>query len=126
MALWRSWLACFPVTEEVAGSNPVQSALNHQIFGNLFFVAWFVYILYSKSYDIYYKGESQFPQKRLQEHNNNLSRYTAEKGPWQLVYLEKLASRTEALKKEKMLKRQNRKYIQWLLLQASNQLLLQI
>ena len=49
---------------------PSSPPLNPQIPGDLFFMAWFVYIIYSKSHDIYYKGESEFPQRRLQEHNN--------------------------------------------------------
>ena len=31
MVLWRSWLARFPVTEEVAGSSPVRIAIPNAI-----------------------------------------------------------------------------------------------
>jgi putative endonuclease len=82
----------------------------------------FVYIIYSSSVDAYYKGETGTPEKRLEEHNANLSRYTAGKGPWIMVYLEELEDRTGALKREKMLKRQNRKYIEWLLEQPINKI----
>ena len=81
---------------------------------------WFVYIIYSATHDVYYRGESERPYGRLDEHNNNLSTYTAFKGPWVLVYLEKLENRTAAIKKEKMLKRQNRRYILWLIEQPTN------
>jgi putative endonuclease len=74
----------------------------------------YVYIIFSKNAEVYYKGETATPIKRLVQHNQNLSKYTSGKGPWELVYLEELNSRTEALVREKSLKRQNRKYLQWL------------
>ncbi|MBK8875010.1 MAG: GIY-YIG nuclease family protein [Bacteroidetes bacterium] len=43
---------------------------------------FFVYIIYSSSYDVFYKGFTDNPEKRLWEHNNDLSRYTKGKGPW--------------------------------------------
>ncbi len=86
-------------------------------------MGWGVYIIYSASKDIYYKGESESPFRRLADHNNDESRYTSGKGPWKLVYLEVCANRTEALIREKMLKKQNRRYIEWLLVQPINQLL---
>jgi len=86
-------------------------------------MSWFVYIIYSKKKDIYYKGENDRPYHRLADHNNNKSTYTAFKGPWDLVYLEAFPSRTDALKREKMLKKQNRKYLEWLIKQPSNLLL---
>lgn len=60
--------------------------------------------------------------KRLEAHNLGMSIYTRGKGPWKLVYIEEFSTRTEALKREKMLKRQNRRYIEWLILQTTNQL----
>ena len=86
------------------------------------FMHHFVYILYSESKDIFYKGESEQPLARLEEHNKNLSRYTSNKGPWKMVYLEECENKTEALRKEKMLKKQNRKYLLWLIEQSTNKL----
>ena len=83
-------------------------------------MAHYVYILFSKKFEVYYKGETVDPYKRLEEHNQNLSKYTAGKGPWTLVYLEEMSNRTEALKREKSLKRQNRKYLEWFIQQSSN------
>ncbi len=80
----------------------------------------YVYIIYSATSDLFYKGESAQPLKRLEQHNNNLSAFTAGKGAWELVYIEELENRTDALKKEKMLKRQNRKYLEWLIQQPQN------
>jgi putative endonuclease len=50
----------------------------------------------------------------------DLSTYTSGKGPWTLVYIEECPDRTAALKREKMLKKQNRRYIEWLLKQPTN------
>jgi putative endonuclease len=76
---------------------------------------YFVYILYSSSNDIYYKGFSEDVEQRLIYHNSNKSKYTAHKGPWVIVYLDHFEDKTAALKREKQLKRQNRAYILWLI-----------
>ncbi len=83
----------------------------------------YVYLIYSEKSNIYYKGESSRPMERLCEHNENKSAYTSNKGPWALVYLEEFETRGDALKREKMLKRQNRKYLEWLIKQPTNILL---
>jgi putative endonuclease len=85
-------------------------------------MSWFVYIIYSKSHDVYYKGENDRPYVRLIAHNANKSRYTSGKGPWEIVYIEELEDRTAALIREKALKRQNRRYIEWLISQPINKL----
>jgi putative endonuclease len=82
----------------------------------------YVYIIYSQRLDIYYKGITQHPEKRLFEHNNNLSRFTAGKGPWEMVYLEESSSKTDALFREKQLKRLNRKSIKLLLKKSVEQM----
>ena len=69
---------------------------------------FFVYIIYSATYDIYYKGISADIAKRLDEHNCNQSRYTSGKGPWELVYHEQVDSKKEALIREKQIKKWNR------------------
>jgi len=78
------------------------------------------YILYSPTADIYYKGYTTNPQQRIQQHNNGESRYTKEKGPWECVFLREFDSKTNALEYEKMLKRQNRSYILWVIQQSFN------
>ncbi len=40
---------------------------------------FYVYVLYSESHQVYYKGFTENVTKRFNEHNNNLSRYTAGK-----------------------------------------------
>jgi putative endonuclease len=81
---------------------------------------YYVYILFSQRLNIFYKGITQNPDKRLQEHNNDLSRFTAGKGPWELVYLEEVSSKKEALIREKAIKKLNRKSIILLLQKYSD------
>ena len=81
---------------------------------------YYVYILFSQRLNIFYKGITQNPDKRLQEHNNDLSRFTAGKGPWELVYLEEVSSKKEALIREKPIKKLNRKSIILLLQKYSD------
>jgi putative endonuclease len=75
-----------------------------------------VYIIYSASRGIYYKGYTTNAEKRLEQHNKNESRYTANKGPWSLVYIEVYQSKREALIREKSIK----KYSKAQLLQLIN------
>ena len=42
--------------------------------------------------------------RRMSKHLDGLSKYTASKGPWRLVYFEMVSSRTGALKQEKEIK----------------------
>ena len=72
---------------------------------------YFTYIIFSATTDVFYKGFSTNPQQRLWEHNNNLSHYTADKGPWTLVYIKEFSTKREALMDEKRLKRLNRRSI---------------
>ncbi|WP_282049108.1 GIY-YIG nuclease family protein [Maribacter aquivivus] len=52
-----------------------------------------VYIIYSTSHDIYYKGYSTDYIMRLEQHNQGKTTYTKNKRPWKLVYAEKLESK---------------------------------
>jgi putative endonuclease len=64
---------------------------------------------------VYYKGFTEDLEKRLVFHNADKSKYTSGKGPWNLVYHEEYKTRSEAMKREKQLKKQNRKYLHWLI-----------
>ena len=75
----------------------------------------FLYVIYSEKFDVYYKGETSDLVKRLQTHNNDQSEYTKGKGPWELVYIEEYDTRTEALKREKIVKKLNRRSIEKLI-----------
>ncbi|WP_243347810.1 GIY-YIG nuclease family protein [Parabacteroides sp. FAFU027] len=76
---------------------------------------YFVYILQSTVDQSYYKGFTEDIAKRLEQHNNGESRYTSRKMPWQLVYLEELPSKREALIREKQIKRYNSIYLRELI-----------
>ena len=65
----------------------------------------YVYIIYTKKFDKYYKGYTLNPEKRLEQHNNKESRYTSSFTPWNLVYLEIFTTKKEALIREKALKK---------------------
>jgi len=81
---------------------------------------YYVYIIQSEHSGIFYKGYTSYPKLRLEEHNAGQSRFTSGKGPWKMVYLEKLSDKKAALIREKQLKRFNTKYINWLINQDSN------
>ena len=85
---------------------------------------FYVYVLYSDSHQVYYKGFTENVIKRLTEHNNNLSRYTAGKGPWKLIVVEQFDQKRSALLREKGLKRCKSDYFQWLKQQRQNLALL--
>ena len=81
---------------------------------------YYVYVLYSASCEVYYKGYTENIEKRLDEHNSGLSRYTSGKGPWELIILESHATKREALIREKSLKSCKSDYFQWLRRQPQN------
>ena len=72
---------------------------------------YWVYIIKNEK-GIFYKGFSTDLDKRIFEHNNNLSRYTSGKGPWVLVYSKFYITKKEALTEEKRIKRLNIKSIE--------------
>jgi putative endonuclease len=66
-----------------------------------------VYILESETLGLHYKGYTTNISRRLWEHNEGLSRYTRNKGPWKLVFLKEFETKKEALIYERMIKRAN-------------------
>ena len=72
---------------------------------------YWVYILKNQE-GIYYKGYTTDLDKRLIEHNSDLSRYTSNKGPWLIVYSKIFENKKEALIEEKRIKRLNVKSIE--------------
>ena len=81
---------------------------------------FYVYIIQSETDGSFYKGFSEDPSKRLIQHNNGESRYTALKRPWKLVYVEELPTKKEALKMEKNLKKATLERISALLIHPKN------
>jgi putative endonuclease len=77
---------------------------------------WFVYILYSVKIDRYYVGITDDLDWRLERHNAGWGRYTKRGIPWKIVYTENYSSKSEALKREREIKRKkSRAYIEWLI-----------
>jgi len=76
---------------------------------------FFVYITYSPSRHVYYKGYSTDPFRRLKEHNENKSHYTSGKEPWEIVYIKGYSNKKEALIAEKKLKKAGTGYLQKLI-----------
>lgn len=67
---------------------------------------YFVYAIYNKEFDKIYIGQTQNINERLNLHNNHTFKgYTSRfQGEWKLIYKESVATRSEALKREKQLK----------------------
>ena len=66
-----------------------------------------VYIIYSKSFSLYYKGFTADIVTRLEYHNSGKSPYTSKTNDWELVYSAQIESKREALIEEKRLKKLN-------------------
>ncbi len=65
---------------------------------------YFVYIIHSIKYDRYYIGHTSDLYNRITHHNNNYSRNTGNKGPWELVIFYACSSKSEAYRLELYLK----------------------
>lgn len=66
----------------------------------------YVYIIRSELDNSLYIGQTENLVDRIISHNGGMSKYTAKKRPWILVYTEEYESRTEAIKRERFLKKQ--------------------
>jgi putative endonuclease len=76
---------------------------------------FFVYILQNDIDGSFYVGQTQNIRDRLKRHNENRSLFTKDKGTWSLVHLEKFNSSSEAVKREKDIKKKkSKKYIEYL------------
>jgi putative endonuclease len=67
---------------------------------------YFVYVLWSSSAKSFYIGISEDPDKRLLQHNEGLSRWTARHRPWIVVHVERFPGYRAARQRENQLKRQ--------------------
>ncbi|MCC6289715.1 MAG: GIY-YIG nuclease family protein [Chitinophagaceae bacterium] len=73
---------------------------------------FYVYILQSMKDFSFYIGQCSDLDKRMSKHTDGLSKYTATKRPWKLVYFELYKTRTEAITREKYIKAmKSKKYI---------------
>ena len=77
---------------------------------------FFVYILQSLKDGSYYIGECEDLDKRISKHFDGMSKYSASKRPLRLRYFELLPTRSDAIKREKEIKRKkSRKYLEFLI-----------
>jgi putative endonuclease len=70
---------------------------------------FWVYAIYNEGANKYYIGQTHDLDKRIREHNDHTFKsYTARfPGEWVLIYNESVATRSEALTREKQLKSGN-------------------
>lgn len=72
---------------------------------------FYIYILQSLKTNNFYIGYTSNIKQRLIYHNGGLNRSTKNKGPWILKYKEEFLTKTEAIKRERFLKKQrNRQF----------------
>ncbi|MEP7265725.1 MAG: GIY-YIG nuclease family protein [Bacteroidota bacterium] len=65
----------------------------------------YVYVLHSPSFNKIYVGETTDYNGRLQAHNHPQSKgWTKKFQPWIIIHVEEVATRSEALTREKQLK----------------------
>ena len=69
---------------------------------------YYVYILYSPSFDKYYIGQTNNFENRLIQHNSGYEKSTSPYKPWILKCLLQKATRIEAMQLEKKIKNLNR------------------
>ncbi|MCX7546506.1 GIY-YIG nuclease family protein [Xanthomarina sp. F1114] len=67
-------------------------------------IMYFIYILYSDSFDRYYVGMSHNVLERLRAHNRGKTKSTKAFIPWGIVHTEEFETRVLARKREKYLK----------------------
>jgi len=81
---------------------------------------YYIYILYSNSYDKYYIGQTSDLVRRLAQHNDGEEKSTKSYVPWGLKYTEKYQTRSEALRRERFLKNQRNKTFYRRLIDSQN------
>ena len=65
---------------------------------------YFAYVIRSEVDGSYYKGHTQDLRQRVAEHNAGRTRSINGRGPWHIVYYEELATRNEAITRERYFK----------------------
>ena len=67
---------------------------------------YYIYILRSKIIKRFYVGSCSNLELRLERHNTGMSRSTKGYIPWEIVYYEEFDNKTEAIKRERKIKKQ--------------------
>ena len=84
-------------------------------------MAYYVYFIQSMIDGSFYIGYTADMERRIQKHNSGSSRYTSKKLPWRIVYTESFNNKTDAIRRERFLKKQkNRDFYEQLILSQSN------
>ena len=72
-------------------------------------VIYYVYILYSKRNNLFYKGHTAKLEERLVRHNSGYEKATKSRGPWTLIWSTPKPNRCQAYQLEYKLKNLSRK-----------------
>lgn len=84
---------------------------------------FYAYVLQSEIDNSYYIGHSSDMKKRLEYHNQGLSKYTSKKIPWKIIYIETFGTKQEANRRELFLKKQrNHSFYERLISSDSNKI----
>jgi putative endonuclease len=76
-------------------------------------MGYYVYVLRSEKDGSFYIGHTADLEERIKRHNDGMSSYTKAKAPWKLIYQEVFPARSEAMKREREIKRmKSREYIE--------------
>jgi putative endonuclease len=71
------------------------------------------YLLQSETTGRFYIGHTENLTKRIFEHNSNRTLSIRNRGPWKLVHAEEYATRAEAARRERQIKKmKSRKWIE--------------
>ncbi len=65
---------------------------------------WFVYILYSPSLKVFYKGHTSNLKGRIVYHNSGFEDYTSKGSPWELCWSAEKETKSQAFQLELKLK----------------------
>jgi putative endonuclease len=71
---------------------------------------FYVYIIKSQKDKSLYIGSTNDLKRRFEEHNNGKSNYTRSKRPFELIYYEAFKSKTDAISRERNLKKFKKTY----------------
>ena len=69
---------------------------------------YYTYVIYSRSTDKFYKGQTYNLNERLKRHNSGKEKFTSKGIPWILVWFVEKKNRGQALVLEKKLKNMSR------------------
>ena len=72
-------------------------------------MVYYVYIIYSESLDLFYKGQTSDLTDRMKRHNLKQEQATKNGAPWTIVWSTSKSSRSEAVILEQKLKNMSRK-----------------